>query len=230
LVYFCPFLLISSFFIFACLLDFFLAPFIYFLFCLFACLLLSGAFSGVVNSVVVSPVELIKSRLQIQYEAKKAMSRYHGPVHCATEIIKTGGLRAIMQGMVPTVIREVPAYATQFYVYERCKEILTPAGQSTKDLGPMSLMCCGGTAGLLCWFTSYPQDVIKSRIQVDVTGQKYPRHSFLPDGGIVSCSKQIWKAEGWRGFWKGFSPCALRAFPANAAGFLAYETTAELLR
>jgi solute carrier family 25 carnitine/acylcarnitine transporter 20/29 len=38
------------------------------------------------------------------------------------------------------------------------------------------------------------------------------------------------KENGWRSVWKGFGPCVSRAFPANAAGFLAYEIAAKLIR
>lgn len=41
---------------------------------------------------------------------------------------------------------------------------------------------------------------------------------------------QIWREEGWRGFWRGFGTCSLRAFPTNAAGFLAFESSAAVMR
>jgi len=31
------------------------------------------------------------------------------------------------------------------------------------------------------------------------------------------------------GFWRGVLPCVLRAFPANGAGFLAYEASWRVL-
>lgn len=42
--------------------------------------------------------------------------------------------------------------------------------------------------------------------------------------------RQNVRAHGWRSLWKGFGPCVSRAFPANAAGFLAYEIAAKLIR
>jgi solute carrier family 25 carnitine/acylcarnitine transporter 20/29 len=36
--------------------------------------------------------------------------------------------------------------------------------------------------------------------------------------------------EGFRALWKGFSACVLRAFPANAAGFLAYELCSKTMK
>lgn len=41
---------------------------------------------------------------------------------------------------------------------------------------------------------------------------------------------QIWREEGWRGLWRGFAPCAIRALPTNAAGFLGYESAAAVMR
>ena len=33
----------------------------------------------------------------------------------------------------------------------------------------------------------------------------------------------IWVRDGARGFWRGFVPCFLRAFPANAMAIVAFE-------
>lgn len=33
----------------------------------------------------------------------------------------------------------------------------------------------------------------------------------------------VWREGGWRGFWRGFGPCFLRAFPANAVALVAFE-------
>ncbi len=34
---------------------------------------------------------------------------------------------------------------------------------------------------------------------------------------------EIWRRDGPRGFWRGFVPCFLRAFPANAVALAAFE-------
>ena len=47
--------------------------------------------------------------------------------------------------------------------------------------------------------------------------------------GIADCVSQTLKAEGIGGFYKGFVPCILRAFPANGATFLAFEMTMRLI-
>lgn len=36
-------------------------------------------------------------------------------------------------------------------------------------------------------------------------------------------AKEILRRDGLRGFWRGFTPCFLRAFPANAVALVAFE-------
>lgn len=77
----------------------------------------NGAFAGLVNSIVVSPVELIKCRMQLDKDNKFLSSH-----HCAKEIIRTEGLRGLFQGFYSTAFREIFAYAAQFATYEYLKD------------------------------------------------------------------------------------------------------------
>ena len=50
--------------------------------------------------------------------------------------------------------------------------------------------------------------------------------------GLALCpdATQIWRTDGFMGFWRGIMPCLMRAFPANGAGFLAYEASWKVLK
>lgn len=70
----------------------------------------------------------------------------------------------------------------------------------------------GGCAGIAAWLPCYPQDVIKSVIQSNESKLTIPQ-----------ATSKIYKTSGFKGFFKGFTPTMIRAFPANAATFLGYE-------
>jgi solute carrier family 25 carnitine/acylcarnitine transporter 20/29 len=152
----------------------------------------------------------------------------------------------IFPGNFATMIREIPGYAGQFYCYEGVKHFFTkdlPGGQDELHAG--HLIAAGGLAGIGGWLASYPMDMIKSKIQssplvdptrVDVNGRALPlNRAFAPslagmDGGAYSAYRVVTAAGGIKSLWRGFTVCAARAFPANAAGFYAYELTLQAFR
>lgn len=213
-----------------------------------------GAFAGFVNCIVINPVELIKARLQVQYADPKPL--YKGPLDVIRQTVAVEGVLGLGRGMVSCIYREVPCYAAYFVFFEIIKrQILIASGADTSvgahpHLSPVASLLAGGMAGTCGWIVSYPQDVVKSRIQVEALKPK-PKAatpattpsslrlgfigSFIMDparewdGGFLRETRAVIHRSGWRGLWVGFTPCILRSFPANAATFLAYDTTIHVL-
>ena len=69
-----------------------------------------GGVAGLVNCVIVTPVELVKCRLQVQTEACIKNSFYTGIVDCLFKTYITEGLRGLYKGNFASIIREIPAY------------------------------------------------------------------------------------------------------------------------
>lgn len=86
-----------------------------------------------------------------------------------------------------------------------------------------SQILAGGVAGTSYWLACYPMDVIKARIQAapDVSPPVY--------NGVRGAAQAILKEQGWKGFFAGFTPCLVRALPANAACFVAFEFVMDIL-
>jgi len=122
------------------------------------------------------------------------------------------------------ILREAPGWAVYFAAYETLKPFFRKFLNETVWL----YIVAGGLSGTISWVFGYPQDVIKNRLQLD-TEKKYRRHSLINDGGIINCTKDIWRQQGLLGFWKGFGITAVRGFIANAATFLAYEEVKKVL-
>ena len=84
----------------------------------------------------------------------------------------------------------------------------TNNNMKNKPLPAWAAVTAGGTAGCCYWLTCYPIDVVKNKLMAQSDAK--PIYKSTSD-----CIKQIWKQEGYRGFFVGFSPCLIRSFPAN---------------
>ncbi|XP_064484642.1 mitochondrial basic amino acids transporter-like [Ornithodoros turicata] len=170
----------------------------------------SGIAAGTVQSLIGSPIELAKTRLQVQGLASKS-SIYSGPVDCLRQIHRAEGIRGVFRGLGSTVLRDAPAFGVYFASYEFLVRKTSEKGGPVSNL---ELMMAGGLAGVFSWIVSYPCDVVKSRLQVD--GMEGPRryNSFL------DCAVKSYKNEGVTSFTRGLNSTLLRAFPTNAAIFM----------
>lgn len=72
----------------------------------------------------------------------------------------------------------------------------------------------GGTAGLSAWLFIYPADLIKTNVQ-----DKYNTKS------IRTIIVDIYRADGLKGFYKGFKYAAMRAVPLHAGVFVGFEVS-----
>lgn len=65
----------------------------------------------------------------------------------------------------------------------------------------------------MLWISSYPFDVIKSKMQTDGFG-KEQRYKTMRDAFA-----QTWATGGMKGFWRGIVPTLVRAMPVSAGTF-----------
>lgn len=168
---------------------------------------IAGSLAGCAQSIISSPMELVKTRMQLQH---KTGTLYKSSLECLNSIWKRGGARGVFQGFGITALRDVPGISIYFVSYEM---------MVNKDSSTFRILMAGGMAGVVSWIFTYPLDIIKTRLQMDTTRQYT---------GMVDCIKQIYAAEGPRGFSRGLSSCLIRAFPTNAACFAAVTTVIQL--
>ena len=58
--------------------------------------------------------------------------------------------------------------------------------KDTHELGIVSQLIAGGVGGFFAWLVSYPQDVIKTKLQVGQIPLQFNKyHRFVPDGGMI---------------------------------------------
>ncbi|KAI9274421.1 mitochondrial carrier domain-containing protein [Phascolomyces articulosus] len=171
----------------------------------------AGMGAGVITSFVTCPMELAKVQLQNQTISTPTMK---GPIDCLTQIYKRRGIRGCFTGMAPTVIREL-SFGPYFVTYE-CISRVSGGG---RDITGPKVIFAGGIAGMIAWCSTYPADVIKTRIQANPGEYK----------SMIDCARQCYKSEGINIMFRGLFPTLLRAFPSNAATFVAYTWTMKVL-
>ncbi|XP_011877385.1 PREDICTED: mitochondrial basic amino acids transporter-like [Vollenhovia emeryi] len=172
---------------------------------------LAGASAGIAQTPVSSPIELAKTRLQLQ---STGQSNFRGPMECLRSIYKHEGHRGVFKGLGITFLREGPSYGVYFVTYE----MLTKTS-SNQPISTLHMLLAGGLAGTASWVISYPIDVIKSRIQAESSN----RYS-----GAFDCLKKSVRAEGYSCLYRGLNSTILRAFPTNAATFAVVTWTFRL--
>jgi solute carrier family 25 carnitine/acylcarnitine transporter 20/29 len=118
----------------------------------------------------------------------------------------------------------VPSYGLYFALYESSRNVMD-ALADRYDRPPYTALqqfLAGGSAGVASWFSVYPFDVVKSRIQATCW-----QHS--PYAGWVDCMRRTVQLEGAGALVRGMSPSLVRAFAVNAAIFAVYESTLSAL-
>ncbi|QUC23238.1 uncharacterized protein UV8b_07479 [Ustilaginoidea virens] len=185
---------------------------------------LAGVLAGATVSLVAAPVEHVKARLQIQYAADKARRLYAGPLDCLRRIHARHGLRGVYHGLGATVL-----FRGFFFFWWASYDVLSRwLRRRTGMSAPAVNFWAGGLSAQVFWLTSYPCDVVKQRVMTDPLGgglgdgeRRFPRWR--------DAAAAVWREAGWRGYWRGFLPCFLRAFPANATALLVFEGVVRAL-
>ncbi|KAF2444224.1 mitochondrial carrier [Karstenula rhodostoma CBS 690.94] len=182
----------------------------------------AGAFAGITNTVLSSPIEHIRIRLQTQPHG--AARLYHGPIDCIKKLTAHEGIRGVYRGTAVTFLREANAYGAWFAAFEFMMNKDAERNKIKRnEISTAKVALYGGLAGEALWLWSYPFDVVKSKMQTDGFGetQKYK--------SMRDCFAQTFKAEGLGGFWRGIGPTLLRAMPVSAGTFATVELTMRFL-
>lgn len=154
---------------------------------------------------------------------------YKGPFHVIYSTLQHHGIKGMYRGITGTLIREVFGGMAWFGVYELSNNLMIKKANVTdKDqLAPWKLAVSGGLAGIAYNSTSFPVDMIKSRMQtedfiVSSTSKKMGK-SFL------STAAEIYRAGGIRAFYKGCGITVARSAPSSGIIFVTYVSNIKII-
>ncbi|CCF57923.1 hypothetical protein KAFR_0D02750 [Kazachstania africana CBS 2517] len=179
---------------------------------------MSGMMGGLCNSFLCSPIEHVRIRLQTQSHGTK---EFNGPWDCVKKLVQN---RSLMKGLPVMMLRAGHGLGCYFLTYEALiKNELGRRSVHRNEIESWKLCVFGSVAGTMLWLCIYPLDVIKSMIQTD--NLMHPKFN----NSMMKATKTLYRKEGLKGFFKGFTPTLLRASPANGATFLTFEMAMRVL-
>jgi solute carrier family 25 carnitine/acylcarnitine transporter 20/29 len=176
----------------------------------------AGAIAWGFGTLAECPIDFFKTQMQIQIIAAKRdpniKPEFNGMLDCFRQIYKAKGIRGCYQGFLPHLMRNIPAGGAHLGTFEMIRlHYAEKHGCKVHEL-PIKYNLLGGFVGGMCyWLFFYPMDVVKSSIQADSPWKEKKKFH-----GVLDTWTKLYNEGGVRRFYRGLSPCLLRAGPANA--------------
>jgi solute carrier family 25 citrate transporter 1 len=182
---------------------------------------LAGLSAGVTEAVlVVTPMEVVKIRLQAQHHSMADpldVPKYRNAAHALYTVVKEEGAATLWRGVSLTALRQGTNQAANFTAYSELRAALQKY-HGSNDIPSYETSLIGLASGAVGPFTNAPIDTIKTRLQKTPTeaGKSAMQR-------ITSIAADMWKHEGVHSFYKGITPRVMRVAPGQAVTFTVYE-------
>ncbi|KAL1308238.1 hypothetical protein HN51_050169 [Arachis hypogaea] len=180
---------------------------------------ISGSLGGIVEASCLQPIDVIKTRLQLDRSGN-----YKGIAHCGTTIARTEGVRALWKGLTPFATHLTLKYALRMGSNAVFQSVFKdPKSGKISNQGRLLSGFGAGVLEALAIVT--PFEVVKIRLQQ----QRGLSPELLKYKGPVHCARMIVREEGILGLWAGAAPTVMRNGTNQAAMFTAKNSFDILL-
>jgi len=188
----------------------------------------TGGFSGFFTSFVLTPIELVKCKIQVPAAAEGKVPPPMRPLPVIADIYRHQGIRGFFHGGLGTLVRETGGCAVWFGVKETVSDLfyrrnarlaLTAEEREMVRLKPLAYweqFLAGTAAGAMYNFSFFPADTIKSRMQTAPIGTSVHEQKFWKEGVA------LWRAHGVKGLYRGCGVTLARS-PSSGAIFIVYD-------
>ncbi|KAI9004155.1 mitochondrial carrier domain-containing protein [Gaertneriomyces semiglobifer] len=167
--------------------------------------LAAGAIAGVTEILAMYPLDVVKTRFQLQVGHGEKNSIFGS----FKQIVKSEGPAALYRGILPPIMVEAPKRAIKFGANDAYKRLYQSkfGFRDSQGLAVLTGVSAGATEALVV--VSF--DLIKIRLQDKANAGKYKN--------TMHCVSTIMKEEGIRGFFKGLESTVWRHAMWNGGYF-----------
>ncbi|KAK5995063.1 Mitochondrial 2-oxodicarboxylate carrier 2 [Cladobotryum mycophilum] len=170
----------------------------------------AGAIAGVSEILVMYPLDVVKTRVQLQTGKGAGTEAYTGMLDCFSKIIKNEGFSRLYRGINAPILMEAPKRAIKFAANDEWGKVyrkMFGVNQMNQSLSVLT----GATAGATESFVVVPFELIKIRLQDKASAGKY--------NGMVDCVIKTVKNEGPLTLYQGLESTMWRHVLWNAGYF-----------
>ncbi|KAL2353935.1 mitochondrial carrier domain-containing protein [Cryomyces antarcticus] len=170
----------------------------------------AGAVAGVSEILVMYPLDVVKTRLQLQTGKGVGEDSYNGMVDCFRKIIRNEGFSRLYRGINAPILMEAPKRATKFAANDEWGKVWRNVFGMAKMNQSLSILT-GASAGATEAFVVVPFELVKIRLQDKAQSHKY--------NGMIDCVRKIIKAEGPMTLYQGLESTMWRHILWNSGYF-----------
>ncbi|XP_046864912.1 solute carrier family 25 member 40-like [Xenia sp. Carnegie-2017] len=170
---------------------------------------LSGMTARVITSTCISPLEMLRVKLQSRKEF-----RYRELGNIVKTGLKQGGVRSLWQGLGPSLLRDVPFSAFYWFGYEYLR---------SKNRNPtlQHIFLSGCTSGAIAGVLTLPFDVVKTHRQIELGESNFDPNKRYPS--TFSLLFKLQQEQGTKALFTGITARVAKIAPACAIMITSYE-------
>lgn len=160
---------------------------------------LAGSIAGVSETTIMYPLDVMKTRLQLQSSSAKQLTFVNGFVN----LLKSGKPSTIYKGITSPLLMEVPKRATKFACHSKYQSFLQDTFH-TPDITQSITIIAGAMAGATEAIIIVPFELVKIKLQDSKTIYETPIQcckSIIRQNGIIALytgvEATIWRSAVW---------------------------------
>lgn len=170
----------------------------------------AGAVAGVSEILVMYPLDVVKTRVQLQTGKGGGADAYTGMLDCFQKIIRNEGFSRLYRGITAPILMEAPKRATKFAANDEWGKFYRKAFGAEKMTQSLSILT-GATAGATESFVVVPFELVKIRLQDKASAGKY--------NGMLDVVMKTVRQEGVLAMYNGLESTLWRHILWNAGYF-----------
>ncbi|KAK4150567.1 putative mitochondrial 2-oxodicarboxylate carrier [Chaetomidium leptoderma] len=171
---------------------------------------MAGAVAGVSEILVMYPLDVVKTRVQLQTSKSVGADSYNGMFDCFQKIIRNEGFSRLYRGISAPILMEAPKRATKFAANDKWGKFYRELfGQQTMTQS-LSVLT-GASAGATESFVVVPFELVKIRLQDKASAGKY--------NGMIDVVTKTVRNEGIMAMYNGLESTLWRHILWNAGYF-----------